>query len=161
MNFLKRLSVLPALLLLATFAHAQQFTPVTPTSTVPPNVGGVIYTTIIAANPTPGAVCGTYNVAYYNYLTGDMWYCVNGGLQAFPSRLRTGTSSNTDLAGFITLSGGAGSYTFANTSYAVAPVCTATDTTAANATKASATATVLTVGGTSTDVLAYTCVVRN
>lgn len=162
MNIFKRVfALVPALLFVTALAHAQQFTPITPTTTVAPNVGGVIYTTIIAANPTPGQVCGTYNVSYYNFLTGDMWYCINGGIQPFPSRLRTGVTTNTDLAGFITLSSGAGSYTFLNTSYAVAPVCTATDSTAANAVKASATATVLSVTGTSSDVLAYTCVIRN
>ena len=94
MNIFKRVfALVPALLFVTALAHAQQFTPITPTTTVAPNVGGVIYTTIIAANPTPGQVCGTYNVSYYNFLTGDMWYCINGGIQPFPSRLRTGGRS--------------------------------------------------------------------
>lgn len=73
--------------------------------------------------------------------------------------IATGTTSNTDLAGFITLSGGTGTYTFVAT-YASAPVCIATDTTAVAAVQATATTTVLTVNGTSTDVIAYHCIGR-
>jgi hypothetical protein len=71
----------------------------------------------------------------------------------------TGTTSNTDLAGFLTLSGGTQTYTFSAT-YATAPVCTATDTTAANVVKASASTTVLTITGTGTDVVSYICIGR-
>jgi hypothetical protein len=73
--------------------------------------------------------------------------------------IATGTTSNTDLAGFLTLSGGTQTYTFTAT-YATAPVCTATDTTATNAVKASASTTVLTITGTGTDVIAYICIGR-
>lgn len=73
--------------------------------------------------------------------------------------IATGTTSNTDLAGFITLSGGTGTYTFSST-HVSAPVCVATDTTTAAAVKASASTTVLTLTGTSTDVIAYICMGR-
>jgi hypothetical protein len=71
----------------------------------------------------------------------------------------TKTTSNTDLAGFLTLSGGMQTYTFSAT-HATAPVCTATDTTAVNAVQASASTTVLTVTGTGTDVVSYICIGR-
>jgi hypothetical protein len=73
--------------------------------------------------------------------------------------IRTNTSSNSDLAGQVTLSGGTGSYSFAN-GYATAPICVATDTTAKNATQVVATSTTLTINGTGTDVIDYICVGR-
>ncbi len=76
------------------------------------------------------------------------------------TKLRTGTASNTDVAGQLTLSAGSATYTFAGT-YTSAPICTANDATAAAAVKASATTTVLTVTGTGTDVVNYQCVGRN
>lgn len=54
------------------------------------------------------------------------------------------------------LSGGAGTVTF-STAFSSAPVCTCTDQTAANATKCSTSASVLTVAGTSTDTVAWIC----
>lgn len=72
----------------------------------------------------------------------------------------TGTASNTDLAGKVTLSTGSGTYTFAGT-YATAPVCVATDTTAVNAVKAATSTTVLTLTGTGSDVIAYHCIGLN
>ena len=53
---------------------------------------------------------------------------------AGPTQIKTGTASNTDLAGQLTLSGGTATYNFVNT-YTTAPICVATDTTAANAVK--------------------------
>lgn len=73
--------------------------------------------------------------------------------------IATGVSSNTDLAGQITLSSGTGTYTFTAT-YAMAPICIATDTTAAAAVKSSATTTLLTLTGTGTDVINYICIGR-
>jgi hypothetical protein len=60
-------------------------------------------------------------------------------------------------AGTVTLSSGAGTFTFP-TAYTSAPVCVATDTTAAAAVKASATTTTLTLAGTGTDAIAFVCV---
>lgn len=75
-------------------------------------------------------------------------------------QIKTNTASNTDLAGFITLSGGTGTYTFSGT-YTSAPVCTASDKTGANAVGVSTSTTVLTLTGTSTDVINYICIGRN
>jgi lysophospholipase L1-like esterase len=73
------------------------------------------------------------------------------------SQLATTSTGNSDTAGQITLASGTGSYTFANT-HAGTPYCTASDTTSANAVKVAATATTLTLTGTTTDVLSYICV---
>lgn len=72
----------------------------------------------------------------------------------------SGTTSNNDLAGILTLVGGTITYTFINT-HTNAPVCTATDTTSAAAVKASATNTVLTITGTGTDLVSYLCMSRD
>jgi hypothetical protein len=76
------------------------------------------------------------------------------------TNLRTATALNTDTAGQIVLSGGVGSYTFSG-SYAVPPVCTASDTSAMSAVKVSATNTVLTMTGGGADSINYICVGRN
>jgi hypothetical protein len=76
------------------------------------------------------------------------------------SIIRTNTASNQDMAGQLTLAGGTASYTFGQT-YTSAPVCVATDTTAANAVKIAVTATALTITGTGTDVIDYLCIGRN
>ena len=54
---------------------------------------------------------------------------------------------NTDLAGSVTLSAGAGSYAALKGTYASAPFCVATDSTAAAATRRHFTATTLTLAG--------------
>lgn len=59
-------------------------------------------------------------------------------------------------AGSITMAAGTGSHTFA-TAYGTAPNCVATDQTAANVVKATATTTAVTVSGTGTDVVAFWC----
>lgn len=63
---------------------------------------------------------------------------------------------NTDIIGTLTLSGGAGTLTFAKP-FTVAPICVGTDTTATNAVKISTTTTAATFAGTTTDVIAYQC----
>jgi hypothetical protein len=73
--------------------------------------------------------------------------------------INSGTSSNTDLAGQVTLSGGTFAYTFTAT-YTHSPICVATDTTAANVVQVVVTTTTLTLNGTSTDVLNYVCIGR-
>jgi hypothetical protein len=158
---MKALKFSLAALLLATcvLVARQQFTPLTPTSTVPGSTGSLMTETLVLQSPSVNVACGTYNQMYFNGLTGDEFGCVAGLLQAVPVRLSTGTSANTDMAGFITLASGVGTLTFTGT-YATAPVCTATDSTAANAVKASASTTVLSVAGTTTDVIAYTCIKR-
>jgi hypothetical protein len=72
---------------------------------------------------------------------------------------KSGTTSNSDIAGQITLSGGSATYTFGK-SYASAPICVATDTTATAAVKVTTTTTTLTLAGTGSDVVNYICMGR-
>jgi hypothetical protein len=75
--------------------------------------------------------------------------------------VRSGSSSNTDLTGRITLSGGTATYNLTET-YASAPNCLTADvTTPANASSVSESTTVLTFTGTGTDVIKYQCNGRN
>jgi hypothetical protein len=83
---------------------------------------------------------------------------LNGTLM--PLSIAAGSTSNTDLAGTITLSGGTGSYRFVTPSIVAAPVCVATDTTAAAPVKVSTTASILTITGTGADVINYICMLR-
>jgi len=73
----------------------------------------------------------------------------------------TGTASNSDLAGQLTLSAGTASYSFtASPGYMSAPICTATDTTAANPVQVTVTTSALTITGTGSDVINYICIGR-
>jgi hypothetical protein len=75
--------------------------------------------------------------------------------------IRSGSSSNTDLTGRITLSGGTATYNLTET-YTSAPNCLTADvTTPANASSVSESTTVLTFTGTGTDVIKYQCNGRN
>ena len=107
----------------------------------------------LTITPTTGAVVASLNTAHANSWSGAQTFTGSG----IP--IATGTTSNTDFAGFITLSGGTGTYNFTAT-HVTAPVCTANDTTAVAAVQVSATATVLTVTGTGTDVISYICIGR-
>ena len=71
--------------------------------------------------------------------------------------IASGTTSNSDLNGKITLSSGAGSYSFTAT-YTNAPTCVASDTTALDPVKAATSTTALTLTGTGSDVIAYVCI---
>lgn len=82
---------------------------------------------------------------------GEGWW--NGGLHSC-------ANANTDTHGHLTLSAGSATYNF-QSSYTTAPDCWATDNTATNAVKVSTTTTVLTITGTSTDVVSYGCHGRN
>jgi hypothetical protein len=76
--------------------------------------------------------------------------------------IATTTSSNTDLAGELTNSGGTSSYTFTGT-YASHPICTAADFTNIAAVKVTYTGTTsvtFTTAG-ATDVIEYQCIGRN
>jgi hypothetical protein len=73
----------------------------------------------------------------------------------------TGNAGNTDFAGQLALASGTATYTFYDTAHTVSPICIATDTTATNAVRCSATATVLTVYGTGSDVLNYQLIFRD
>jgi hypothetical protein len=76
--------------------------------------------------------------------------------------IESGTSSNTDLNGTLTMSSGTAIYTWTG-SYTVHPTCTAADETAIAAVKVTYTSTTsvtFTTSG-SADVIDYTCIVRN
>jgi hypothetical protein len=137
---------------------SQQFSPIAPTVTIPAAVGSVVNTMIVGTTPTAGSLCGSYNIADFNWSTGELSFCINGAWQKQPQQIVTGAAS-ADGAVLVTLASGAGSYTLAGT-YLTAPVCQATDTTAANAVKASASTTAVTLAGTSTDVIALSCAKR-
>lgn len=107
------------------------------------------------ANPTM-----TYSFALTNPGTGEHRFDLSNWAKVLSKNISTGTASNTDLAGAVTLVAGTGTYTFAQ-AYTSAPICVATDTTAAAAVRASTTTTVLTLTGTGTDVISYHCVGRN
>lgn len=61
-----------------------------------------------------------------------------------------------DVIGLKTLAGGTGTVTFA-TAYTIAPICVATDTTAAAAVRVAPTTTTVVFTGTTTDVISYLC----
>jgi hypothetical protein len=71
-----------------------------------------------------------------------------------PTTIWTGTASNTDLAGQVTLVAGAATQALTGT-YATAPIVICTDTTAVAAVKCVASTTAITFTGTSTDVINY------
>ncbi len=73
--------------------------------------------------------------------------------------IRSGRASNTDLSGRLTLSDGKATYDFQE-KYKVAPVCTATDTTAPNPLQVTTTPVRLTVSGPSGDGVNYICTGR-
>lgn len=77
------------------------------------------------------------------------------------TNIRTGTSSNTDLAGKLTMSAGTGTYTFTGT-YSIAPICIIQDDTSFSGllTKTVSTTTLTVTAGTS-DVIDYICIGRN
>ena len=78
--------------------------------------------------------------------------------------IRTGVSTNTDMAGTLTASGSTASYTFSNTTYVSHPICQASDettvTSAIKITYTAATSVTFTTPG-ATDVIDYSCVPRN
>jgi hypothetical protein len=71
-----------------------------------------------------------------------------------PTTIWTGTASNTDLAGKVTLSGGAATQTLTGT-YATAPVVVCSDTTSVATVKCVASTSAITFTGTGTDVINY------
>jgi hypothetical protein len=73
----------------------------------------------------------------------------------------TGNSGNTDFAGQLALTSGTATYTYFDTAHTVSPICIATDTTAVNAVRCSATATVVTLYGTGSDVVNYQLIFRD
>lgn len=88
------------------------------------------------------------------YSFGSGMDAADGWIQA--AAIGNGASSNNDMRGHVTLSGGTATYTFTR-SYTVAPTCVASDTTAASAVKVATTTTTLTLTGSGTDTLSYIC----
>lgn len=71
----------------------------------------------------------------------------------------TSVTTNTDLAGILTLSGGTATYTFIGT-YVTSPVCLADSTTSNRAFVSATSTTTFTVTGTGTDTVNYHCIGR-
>lgn len=117
-------------------------------------------TTIFANSQLNTAFAGQAD-ANGNYqffaLPGQYTVCVtSSSVPGFSGFCYQATLSPVTAFGAITLAGGTGSHTF-TTAYTVAPICTATDTTAANAVKVTASTTAVTVTGTGTDVVNWAC----
>jgi hypothetical protein len=99
-------------------------------------------------------------------VTGTSTYADHGQIREtlngtfIPRSVAVGSTSNSDLAGTVTLSGGTGSYKFVTPSIATAPICVATDTTNAAPVKVSTTTSTLTIAGAGADVINYICVLR-
>jgi len=151
--------VAAALLASLSTASAQVITPPNAATNSPISI--VIQST--ASMPALGATCNTYNLQSYNWQTGERRGCINGTIQPLNSPqgvTKSGTASNSDANGQVTLAAGSGSYSFTGT-YSSAPICVAVDTTAANAVKVATTTSALTLTGTSTDVINYICSARN
>jgi len=104
---------------------------------------------------------------WHDTASGAHWYpgCPISNNASVPDytaqTVRSGQSGNTDIAGRVTLSTGAGSYSLTQT-YASAPNCLCADvTTPANACAVSESTSALTFTGTGSDVVKYVCVGRN
>ena len=75
--------------------------------------------------------------------------------------MRSGSASNSDLTGRVTLSAGAATYTLTG-AYTTAPNCLTADvTTPGNASHVTESITALTFAGTGADVLKYICMGLN
>jgi hypothetical protein len=84
----------------------------------------------------------------------------SSGVVQINGALGTGSSGNTDLAGQVTLNGaGNGSFSFTG-KYSAAPICVASDTTAAAAVRVQTSTTALNLTGTGSHVINYICVGR-
>jgi len=137
--------------------------------------GIVLYNPDIQGSTTQGTDAGVVTVLGYaqggqlfgligNLVPNGSSYCwsnsADNGLDCLGVATDSLTYNSNPLvsSGTITLSGGAGSHSFANT-YSGAPVCTANDvTTAANAVTISSNTTTISVTGTGTDHVNWICV---
>ena len=117
-------------------------------------------TILCAAYNTTSAVWNvtsiTPKVAYQNRVnTYASQQIMNNGWE-------TGVATNTDQAGSITLAAGAGSYTFLNTGYTHAPICSMFDfSSQGTAVTFTETVLALTITGTGTHQIYYQCTPRN
>jgi len=99
------------------------------------------------------------NSVVNSYVEGDIYVSGNAfaGDLALPVGGHVGnTASNSDFTGTCTLGLNCANIPF-NDNYASAPVCVATDTSAANAVQVTALANKVTFSGTAPDVIAYVC----
>jgi hypothetical protein len=120
---------------------------------------GVTGVATLASNATVGGTLGVTGAETVGgVLTVSGSKITLGGLQT--SKIQLGTTGNTDLAGLISLTAGAGTYTFGGV-FANAPICVGTDTTALNPVKVTTTTTTITVAGTGSDFVDYVCIARN
>ena len=94
----------------------------------------------------------------YSMLPGLDCYARGTVYCAIPN-LATGTPTNNDFAGQLTLKNGAATYTFTG-AYTYPPICTASDTSAVAATQVLTSASTLTVRGNASDVINYICIGR-
>jgi hypothetical protein len=118
---------------------------------------GNITNLVSTGTDTLGTVSVTGTLATNGAIT------ATGGITAGGTTLiKTGTASNTDVAGEATMSSGTFTYTFGN-SYTSHPACVASDETSISAVKVTytgATSVTFTTSGAS-DVVSYVCVGRN
>lgn len=137
---------------------------------VPNNTDGILLSNVRAENGTRGCIDDTVTREIFscNGAGANYFYSVGGTLQnsspTFDSGIRVRSlylASGTPYisAGTITLSGGSGSHKF-TTSYPTAPTCTATDSTADNPVRVTATTTAVSVTGTGGDVISWICTPR-
>ena len=99
-------------------------------------------------------VCGTANSQ--NQM-GGITQPING---TTPSGVMTGTTSNTDAAGELTLSGGMATYTFTKT-YQSHPICTANSESSNSPVRIVYNGvTSVSFMGTGADLISYTCIAR-
>lgn len=122
---------------------------------------------VAGATSLPGGISGATAITGATTVTGTLGttdnVTVGGTTLAFTNgaseHVATG-ALNSDLSGFLHLSAGTATYTFAAT-YATNPICVATDTSALNPVKATASTTVLTITGTASDTVDYVCLAQN
>jgi hypothetical protein len=101
------------------------------------------------------------NITNVAALTASGTVTAGGFVGTGAPKIASGSASNTDVNGILTLAAGTVTYTFVNT-YSSAPICFSKDnTTPANATVEVVTTTTLTITGTGTDDVKYICIGRN
>jgi hypothetical protein len=130
---------------------------------------------VTGATTLPGGISGATAIAGNTSITGTLSTTGNATVGGTAVTLTGGAGThiaagnlNTDLAGFLLLTGGTATYTFVGGSvggaYLHRPFCVASDSSsslATNPVNAYATTTTLTVTGTSGDSADYVCIVQN
>ncbi len=83
------------------------------------------------------------------------------GTVSIPNAVKTGTSANTDQAGTCTLGTNCSPARSFAATYASAPICVCSDTSAIQACRVQVTTSALTITGNAADVIDYLCIPRN